>query len=646
MAASLDRSEGPNAEPRSRAGVWVFRAVSVLLFAILTGQLWRLQIVDGRSYAGRSAANYLRTAAIAPQRGVIFDRNRTLLASNAPTFVVSITPADVPKGRLEEIVIRLANELRVPPTDLQRVVDRWKGRPDYSVFTPIPVRYDVDREAIYRISERSSEMPGVQVSVDSVRRYTDGAPTSSLLGYMGPIAPEDAKKRESQGYSPEDRVGAVGLEAAYEDDLRGTPGKRLYQVDVTGQEVTEIRREAAKPGNSLVLTLDLELQRDVQRILLEGLGNYPSGAAIVSDPRTGEILAMVSTPTFDNNVIGDVTRQDELQALLQDDKMLPMFPRAYGGTYAPGSVFKLVTGSAALQEGVATRDTIIDSKGVMYVASEEYPGVSQAFNDNAAWGKQNFLQGLANSSNIYFFWLGGGYQEGDVTIFKGLGVDRLAKYARAFGYGAPTGIDLPGEKRGIVPDEQWKMDNKNERWFKGDTYNMSIGQGDVLVTPLQVANATNAIANGGTLYEPRLGKYELNSDGQVVRTIQSQGRPVGVDPNNLALMREAMEFAFAGPHLKAFAIPGLRAAGKTGTAEYPGPLDAQGNLPTHGWFTGFAPANDPVVTVTVFVDRGGGSQASPIGARIMRRFFRLPDAPATPQPNPAPLPPAAPRQAP
>lgn len=638
-----DRPEASRTQERPRVAAWVFRGAAILLFGILTAQLWRLQIVDGRAYVGRSAANYLRTAAIDPQRGVIYDRTGKLLASNAPSFVVSITPADVPRERLDEIVIRVANELRAPPADLQRVIERRKARKDYSPFNPIPVRYDVDREAIYRLAERALDMPGVQISVDSTRRYAAGQLTSHLLGYMGPIPADEATSREQAGYRTDDLLGRTGVEEWYEDDLRGTPGKRLYQVDVSGQEVAELRRDPAVPGNNLRLALDLDLQRDVYTILQEGLGGTsPSGAAVVMDPRNGEILAMVSTPTFDNNIIGDASREQELEAILKDEKLLPMFPRAYAGTYAPGSVFKLVTGSAALQAGIANRDTIIESTGVMYVESDEYEGVRTPFPDNDAWGKQNFLQGLANSSNVYFFWLGGGYQEGDRTIFRGLGVDALAQFARAFGYGDKTGVDVPGERRGLVPDPAWKQATRNERWFKGDTYNMSIGQGDLLVTPLQVANVTNAIANGGTLYEPRLAQAELDADGRVVKSVATRARQVPVDSAQLALMREAMEFAFDGPHLRAFKIPGLRAAGKTGTAEFQGPLDAKGNLPTHGWFSGFAPADNPVVTVTVFVDRGGGKDAAPIGARILRRYFNLPDAPGASgvptQPPPAPRP--------
>src|SRR5258708_15004056 len=333
---------------------------------------------------------------------------------------------------------------------------------------------------------------------------------------MGSISADEADQRQQEGYGLDDHIGAAGIEQAYEKDLRGQPGKRLYQVEVTGQEVGELRRQDAQPGRNLVLTLDLELQRDVTRILQEGLRNAPGGAAIVMDPRNGEILAMASTPSYDANIIGNPSRDDELKQLLNDQQNTPMFPRAFSGQYPPGSVFKLVTGSAALQEGVANRDTVIHSKGVVYVEADEYPGVRQPFNDNFAYGPQTFLQGVANSSNIYFFWLGGGYSEGTKTIFEGLGVDRLAKYARAFGYGERARPDIAGGADGTIPDQTWKQFHKNQPWFKGDTYNMSIGQGDVLATPLQVANTTNVIANDGMLYQPHPARAEFDAAAKVL----------------------------------------------------------------------------------------------------------------------------------
>lgn len=631
--------------PGPRLSTWVYRGVVVLVFGILAAQLWRLQIVDGRAYQGRSAANWLRTATIPPQRGVIYDRNKQLLASNAPIFQVSITPADVPAGKLQDVESRLATELKVPVAGIQKVVKDRMSAHDFSPYDPITVGPDVPRDSVMRIAEQQLQMPGVQLSVASKRYYENGPINSLLLGYVGPIPADQLKQYQQQGYAPDDKVGLTGLEQYYEHDLRGTPGQRLYQVDATGQEVGELKRTDATPGNSLVLSIDEKLQQTVTTILQQGLRNSDRGAAIVMDPRNGEVLAMASSPSFDNNIIGDPSRQGELEALLKDTTDQPMFPRAYEGAYPPGSVFKLVTGSAALQEGVITKDTVITSPGYMDVQDDEYPGVVRRLTDTWAYGPETFFQGLANSSNVYFYTIGGGQRLNNKVLFQGLGVDRLAKYARAYGDGSPTNLDIEGEAAGVIPDPTWKEVHTGQKWFTGDTYNMSIGQGFVLTTPLQIANVTNTIANGGTIYQPHLLKEELNAQGQVVKTFTPTARPAPVSPENLGIMRRAMNFAFQGPWLKWFQIPGLQLAGKTGTAEYQGPRDKNGNLPTHGWFTGFAPADNPQITVTVFVENGSGTlDASPIAARIFRAYFGFPDVPPGPPTlpwytTPAPKPP-------
>jgi penicillin-binding protein 2 len=371
------------------------------------------------------------------------------------------------------------------------------------------------------------------------------------------------------------------------------------------------------------LTIDSDLQRDATDILRQGLKNGGSGVAVMMDPSNGELLALVSLPTYDDNIFVVDERDDEKGPLLQDETQ-PLFPRATAGLYPPGSTFKLVTAAGALQEGVATRDTVIESKGAIYVADDNYPDFKRRFPDWAVLGKLNLIAAIANSSNVYFFYLGGGYEpEG----FVGLGNERLAHYARMFGYGAPSGIDLPVDEEGTIPDEEWKQEHLGQPWFKGDTYNMAIGQGFVQATPIQVANMTSTIANGGTLYKPRLVKDITDSDSHVIRSIPpTSQRTVDVLPEHLRTIREGMEAGFSGVLLKDLRIDGLRVAGKTGTGEYEGPRDDAGNLPTHGWFTAFAPADNPQVVVTVFVEKGSGSlSAAPIGMKLMRRYFHLPE---------------------
>ncbi len=614
----------------------LFRAAVLVTFVLLATQLWRLQIVEGPQLRQRAESNRVRISPIAPPRGVIYDRKGTLAASNAPIFVVSVVPADLKATQEADTYTRLSGLVGVPVADIRKAVE--KRRTEGHIFTPVPIKSNVPREDALLIEQNLANLPGVAVTVESVRKYTEGRVLAHILGYLGPISPavlspaEYKQKIEKDGYTINDKIGAAGLEDTYESVLRGRPGRQMYEVEASGREVGTLRVERPDPGKNLVMTIDLDLQKSVTQILGKGLFNGAVGVAVVSDAKTGEILSLVSLPNYDNNVFGDDDREDELSALLKDNEQ-PFFDRAVAGNYPPGSTFKLVTGMGALQEGVASRGTIIESKGILWVPHDFYPGYRQPFPDWSVLGKLNYLTAIANSSNIYFFYLGGGFEpEG----FVGLGNERLARYARMIGFGAPTGIDLPGETSGTVPDEDWKMQKVGEKWVKGDTYNMAIGQGYVESSPLQVQNMTMAIANMGKVLRPRVVRQIIDSDGNVVSTATPEVvRTLDIDQKNIATTIEGMELGFSGQLLRDYRIPGLRIAGKTGTAEYGQATNPQGELPTHGWFTGFAPVDDPKVVVTVFVERGSSSRdAAPVAMRIFRHIFGFPDV--LPKPPPAP----------
>jgi penicillin-binding protein 2 len=626
----------------------LFRAAVLVTFALLATQLWRLQIVEGAQLRQRADNNRVRVSPITPQRGVIYDRKGTLIASNAPIFVVSIVPADLKSSQEADTYARLSEMIDVPVPEMRQAVEKRKA--DGHTFDPVPVKSNVPREDALLVEQNLASLPGVKVSVESARKYAEGTVMSHILGYLGPISPasltpaEYKQKIEKDGYTINDKLGAAGLEDTYESVLRGRPGRKMYEVEASGREVSELREERAEPGKNLVTTIDLELQRAVTQYLSEGLYHGAVGVAVVSDAKTGEILSLVSLPSYDNNVFGDDSREDELAALLKDPEQ-PFFHRAIAGNYPPGSTFKLVTGMGALQEGVASRNTIIESKGILWVPHDYYPGVRQPFPDWSALGKLNYLQAIANSSNIYFFYLGGGYEpEG----FVGLGNERLARYARMIGYGSPTGIDLPGETAGTIPDEAWKVQRVGEKWVKGDTYNMSIGQGFVESSPLQVQNMTMTIANMGKVLRPHIVRQIVDSDGNVLSTASPEVvRTIDVDPRNIQTTIEGMELGFSGPLLRDYKVPGLRIAAKTGTAEYGQAASPDKELPTHGWFTGFAPIDDPKIVVTVFVEKGSSSRdAAPIAARIIRHIFGFPDVPTKPPaPTPVPAPGASPAPA-
>jgi penicillin-binding protein 2 len=625
--------------------------VVLVAFVILTAQLWRLQIVEGPALRQRAENNRVRVSPITPQRGVIYDRNGTLLAANAPMFVVSIVPADLPSRGELAVYSRLGALLAIPQADIKKAVDKRVA--DGDIFTPVQIKTNVPRDAALMVEQQHSDLAGVVVTVESSRRYAEGPLLAHIIGYTGPISPAlltpegYRQKIDKEGYTINDRIGTAGLEDSYEHVLRGRPGRRMYEVEASGRELTELRVEAPDPGKNITLSIDVGLQRAVTTMLREGLKNGNVGVAIVSDVRTGEVLSMVSLPTFDNNLFNDSTREEELSRSLKDPEQ-PFFHRAIAGNYPPGSTFKLVTALGALTEGVATRDTTIESKGILWVPHDFYPSFRQPFPDWAPLGRLNLAQAIGNSSNIYFFYLGGGYEP---ERFAGLGNERLARHARNLGFGGPTGIDVAGESSGTIPDEAWKVQRVGERWVKGDTYNMSIGQGYVESTPIQVQNMTVAIANGGNLLRPRVVRQLTDSDGNVVQAFgPSMIRSLELDPRHLRNVVEGMELGFSGQLLRDYRIPGLRVAGKTGTAEFGQAVNAQGELPTHGWFTGFAPVDNPRYAVTVFVERGASSRdAAPIAARILRHLFGIPQElkpPPLPGPPPAVAPATAARPAP
>jgi penicillin-binding protein 2 len=611
---AVPRLPGENSRPNARYRT--ARLVLILIFAALTVQLWRLQILNTGAYRDAAEGNRLRLSAIQPLRGVIYDRNLTPLAVNSPSFVVKVTEADLPTARRPDVLVETERILGMAPGEIEQTLRVKRG--GQPPFTPITIRENVPRDTALALEERSWALPGVQVAVATVREYTDGPLFLHLLGYMALPSPDEYGQRyQAQGYGPEERIGASGVETMYESELRGRPGTQLLEVDVGGRPLREIEEAAAEPGHSLVLTVDAELQRMVQEVLASRLQPNTSGVAIVMDPRDGSVLSMVSLPTYDANAFSTPDRGDEVARLLSD-QALPLFDRAVAGQYPPGSTFKLVTGLGALEEGIVNRNTRINCNGGLRIPNPYNPRLSTYLPDWGVLGVLDFVQGLAQSCNVYFYTLGGGF--GDI---EGLGSERLARYARMMGYGEPTGIDLPSEAAGRVPDSRWKQQQVGETWLPGDTYNMAIGQGYVLATPLQVANVTNGIAMGGVQYRPRLAQAVVDGEGNVERSIEPQIlRQVTFRAPTLSAVRDGMGAVLDARDAQPFKLEGIKVASKTGTAEFVGPRDSAGNLPTHGWFTAYAPAENPRVSVTVFVEKGGGPRdALPLAMELLKHYF-------------------------
>jgi penicillin-binding protein 2 len=553
---------------------------------------------------------------VLPLRGLIYDRSGAPLVQNVANYTAVITPADLPddKEKKEEVFARLGEVLNVPAQEIAQKVREEDGNP----YEAVVIKDELDRDTALVLKELSPNLPGVELRVEARRRYPSADLTSHIVGYVGRISEEEYASLRPRGYILNDQVGKTGIEDDYEDVLRGKPGEELAEVDASGRQLDVLDARAAQPGQSVFLTIDLELQRQAADALRAFMGSSDNATAVVMDVKSGEILAMVSLPAFDNNLFSSAISQQELDDLLNQPGK-PLVNHAIAEMYAPGSTFKTITGLAALQEGVATTGTVITSKGYITVENEYDPNVVYYFRDWAALGALDFYRGVAMSSDVYFYYLAGGKAD---EGFRGLGEDRLAQYARAFGLGELTGVDLPGESPGIVPDARWKEQNWGETWYVGDTYTFGIGQGYLAVTPLQLVNATAAIANGGTLLQPRLVKEIQDDHGNTVAAFGPEvRRQVPVNPDYLAVMREAMRQSVDSGVASSAKVAGLSIGGKTGTAEF-GEQHADGKYDTHGWFVGFAPFEDPEIAVAVFVQRGGGFQnAAPAAARIFDYYF-------------------------
>jgi penicillin-binding protein 2 len=615
------RREVPNEGQTLQNKFFYLRLLILALFAVLTLQLVRMQIFQEQAYSQRAETNRLRILHVVPSRGLIYDRFGTPLVENVPSFSAAVVPADLPREKQDQVLAELEPLLQVPAAEMAKDIEAHRSSND--PFTPLVLKRDLSEETAFTLREMQSRLPGVEVLVEPVRLYPMGPLVAHILGYVGPVDESEYPELRSKGYQLNDRVGKSGVEMTYESVLRGTVGQKQVEIDASGREIQTLNETPARPGRSLALTIDLDLQQKITEILQQAMtaGGSRNAAAVVLDVHTGEVLAMVSLPSYDDNLFSGSLTEQELQALL-DDPGRPLLNHTISEMYPPGSIFKQVTGVAALQEGVATPSTTITSYGYITVPNQYDPSIRYVFRDWSALGTLNFYGGVAMSSDVYFYYLAGGYSENGREVFHGLGVENLARYARLFGLGSASGIDLPGESPGLVPDPAWKDKTLHEPWVTGDTYNMGIGQGYVAVTPLQMALVTAAIANGGDVLVPRVVKDVTDAEGNVVVPFQrTVRRHLPVDPSNLSVFREAMRQAVSWGTVKDASVSGIQVAGKTGTAEFGEPL-ANNQYETHAWFSGFAPFQDPQVAVVVFLEKGNGAiNAAPTAARILDYYF-------------------------
>jgi len=661
---------------------YLFFVGVLIAFVVLSARLWSLQVAQGAHYRELADANRFRLAQIPASRGVMYDRNGELLVRNRPVYNVIVIPAYLPKDATAEakIFARLSELLDLPiTTQLEAAAGKnngyfhainhhqfsrqiqnqiinprsrqYKNEPlgirdavnqnrTYAPFLSVTIAKDVSPAIVAQLEEERINMPGVLIEISPSREYMDGPLTSHILGYTGPIPAEQFDQYKTKNYELTDVIGLAGLESQYEDWLRGIKGLESIEVDVTGQKVRTVSQNVeAHPGHNLRLSLDIGLQKATAAALQEEMDKVKSkqGVAIAMNPQNGEILAMVTLPSFDNNLFARGISPREL-SLLSENPSTPLVNHATAGLYPPGSIFKVVPAAGALQERTVDVNTTFFDSGVLYLPNRFEPDNRDLAQPFYCWlrtghGEVSLISGLAWSCNVYFHQIGGGYEP---TNYEGLGLERMAKWAERFGLGKPTGIDLPGELSGLIPNAKWKRINYAESWLTGDTYNMAIGQGFVLVTPLQMVNVYAALANGGTLYRPHLVKEILDADGNVVKQIEPEviGK-LNLDPEFMGYVRAGLRAVVewdTGTAHDTFDVPGIDASGKTGTAEfcdnYPACLDREGRVKTsHGWFASYAPTNNPEIVTVAFVYGGGeGSMvAVPVTNKMLRYYFKIAD---------------------
>ena len=551
----------------------IFGIASILAISGLTTRLFYLQIVSGGQFAALSQGNREVEQEIPSSRGLIYDRTGRVLVENVRTFAVKVRPVDLPETRRDEVVARLSALLNMNIADINAAID---GNPG-SRFDLVRIASDVPDATARLLSEAGDALPGVEVVVEARREYPEGTLVSQLLGYTGPVSADQLDALKKQGYLPDDLLGKTGLEAYYESELRGIYGSEMVQRDATGRKV-ELPKAVrpAQAGDSLKLTIDVKEQENAQKALQWGMrtAGLKRGVVIVMNPQTGEVLAMVSLPTYDDNAFaGGISAKD--YAKLLNDKNKPLINHAVQAHYPPGSTYKLVAGTGALADNKISAQTLVHTRGFLMLGKTRF----WEWN-HRGWGAIPIRLGFAHSSDTFFFQVAGM-----------LGIERLAHWARQYGFGAPTGIDLPGEVAGIVPDNAWKQAQLGEPIYPGETYQAGIGQGYDVVTPIQLINAYAALANGGKLYQPQLVSEIIGPDGSVVRPFTPKLiRKLDVPRSDLRTMREAARNVLLVRHTYNLVDLPIVAAGKSGTAEF-GLRDNKGRLPFHSWFVAFVPKN-------------------------------------------------------
>jgi len=583
----------------------------IVIFAMILFRLWYLQIIQEKKFKALSENNRIRIRNITNTRGIILDRKGRIMVDNYPCFVLSIILEDVPN--LTEIIKKLSILLNLDSEKLKNTIHESKGN---HPFKPITLKKDLTRKDIAIIETNKPYLPGIIIEVEPKRFYLFDNLAAHITGYIGKISKSQLKTTAYAQYKPIDTVGKYGIEYEFESLLRGKDGGEKIEVDAAGREVRILGEVQPFPGKNIFLTIDLDIQMTVERLLTK-----KKGCAIVINPNNGEILALASSPFFNPNMFSRTISRKEWEELISDPHS-PLENKAIQGQYPPGSIYKIITAIAGLEEGIITPNTEIFCKGYIKFGRRNFRCWKKL-----GHGKVNLHKALVESCDIYFYQVG-----------KQLGIDRLAYYSSAFGLGKLTGISLPNEKTGLVPSREWKQKKIKSRWQEGETLSVAIGQGFLLVTPIQIANIISSIANGGTLYSPQIVKKIEDQNGTTIKEFEpNEIGKIPAKPKTISLIKEALCGAVNEPLGTGWRakVTGITIAGKTGTSQVISmPADSHRKTKKeitpfefrdHAWFAAFAPSVHPEIAVVVIIEHGGhgGTVAAPIAAGIIKESLNI-----------------------
>ena len=577
-------------------------AFIIFLAVVLFIRLWYLQAIKGEFYHAQAENNRIRPVKLRPPRGIIYDRSGRPLVENELVFDISLIPEDAPD--LDATIERLSAIVKIAPDSIRKMLE--DANEVRTTYDPVKIQEEAPWDEVARVEAHQDDLPGAIIEPEHLRHYPYAGLASHQFGYIGKVSLSQHKKEQTDlGIL----TGQGGLEKIYDKLLRGVAGRRMIQVNAAGRKVKDLGIEEPRPGTDIYLTIDLDAQKAAE----EGLGSRP-GAVVAMDPNTGEILALASHPTYDPNIFPrGISPKDWVR--LMNDPSHPMYNRAIQSVYPPGSTFKIIVALAGLDSGVIKLDDTVNCKGALMSGRHSFRCWKQG-----GHGPVSFHRALVESCDVYFY-----------TMGERIGWDRVAEYARKLGYGSLTGILLPDEKPGLIPTTAWKKKRTGEAWYPGDTYINSIGQGFVLVSPIQACQMMSVVANGGHFYRPLLLRETRNRETGAVNVFSpAPASSITLDPRAFEEVQSALVGVVNEPGGTAHgaATPLAIVAGKTGTAQVIAQRVAGRKLSEetrdHAWFVAYAPVGHPKIAVAVVVEHGGhgGSAAAPVAKKVIEEYLK------------------------